>query len=366
MSKGKVHFRRDPDGDGARFSRCGGYELPAGLPAHDPRRERLTSDESVVTCDPCKDDLRGAVDAVVSVAKGEKPKRSRYGLDPHRFGNRKAIPIRERDLEEHPRFATWRSAVRAYIRAQDEGVPVRSTMDPSRFEALPQGTAITHEGDAAQRQVHRLGEVGAAMGHAFPHEFIVTTAPALRTIPAAWCYEVMVLRVVGRPFQRNPANPLEARAPAKAGKGEERKVAEEEFRGVVRKKSWIAERGDFDSQKYAEHLTTVLGWEVTAGDLERIERTGGRRIEDELYRRGLVSHRDTGLQQREDMTVSENIVRGWKAIADLVGFKSESSARAALLWDPPIPVSRFGRTVEGDREELKTWREKHTRRIEAA
>ncbi len=367
MSKGKVHLQRDARGDGARFSRCGGFELPKGLPAHDPLRDRLTTDESAVTCDVCGDDLAAHVDAVVSTAKGEaRPFRSRWGLDPTRIGNRKAIPIRERDLEESPRFATWRSAVRAYIRAQDDGVPIKSVSDPARFEALPQGQSLTHEGDAAQRQVHRLGEVGAALDGAFPFDFVVHTSPELRVLPAAWCFEVLVQRVVGRPFQRNPANPLEPRKQTKPGKGETQRVAQEEFRGAVRKKSWITERGELDSEEYAKGLTGALGWEVTVGDLGRIERAGGRRIEDELYRRGLVLLRDKGLLQREDEIVSEDIIRGWKAIAEFVGVHEQTARITLTTWDPPIPVTKFGGRIEAKRSELTAWREKHEKKLRGA
>lgn len=344
MSKGKVHLQREPRGDGARFARCNGFELPAGLPVHDPRRDRLTTDESAVTCDPCKEGLRAAVEEVIRAAMGDTP-------TPVRFGCRKAIPLRERDLEESPRFATWRSAVRAYVRARDEGVPIKSVSDPARFEATPQGTSMTYEGDTAQRQVHRLGEVSAAMELAFGWDAAaeIEHDPAMRVLGASLCLEVLVLRVVGRPYVRNPSNNLQPRKAAEGGA--------EEFRGVVRKKSWLAERGVFDSAEYASALSVERGVTITAGDLARIERSGGRRIEDELYRRGLVSLRDKGLWQREDEAMG-TVLKGKAAIAKHLGMSEDTLDRAAE-WDPPVPVRRVGRKFEADATELDTWRKKN-------
>lgn len=320
---------------------CDRYTAESIGDVGDERRDRFTTDESVIFdpetgCAYCRETLIAASAHHVQPQVWEHPE----------------IEARSRRGEEleRPAFATWRSAVRVLTAIRDEGAGVKSSSDPSRFEALPVGTAETPEGDRAQREAGRLAWVARALDGAFVAPFTVTTFPVRLTLHAMLCREILIGRVVGRAVQACPVLGCEG-----GSRCDKRK-----HRRVLSRREWpAAELGEHVSEAMRVSAEWPAGM-ITAGIVNAITAEGGRAIEADLMRRGLISHCDAGLRREErSMAIDKGrLLIGWKSISQHLGEEDWSVKRCmgARGWVPPIPAREVGGRIEADADELDAWR----------
>lgn len=306
MSRGRIHCRAQPrPGRPAEWGVCG--LMGGGI-------DRYTTDEERVTCRICRKKLREGIEASVY----EPPP---TGPQPVVMGCRHAANVRDphQPIERRKTWPTWRMAVRSYVTAADDGWAMKSTSDPSRFEALPQSSQVP-EGDKGQRAVDDLYAVGRALSLAFDGPYVTQTQPRLE-VSETECMRVLVWMVVGKPIER----------PTASQTGETRRTM-------------LTHRIEQDRAELAADVSRSVGHEVTAGMVTAIVRAGGLRIEQSLERGGWVTQRDEALHRVEesDMTSERGKrLQGQKEIADYLG-RDVRTVQRMKSWDPPIPIKEFG------------------------
>lgn len=343
-----IHFPRKTEEATGLYAICGRYDAPDLDGIGDIRRDRFSTDESVILnpdtgCSYCRD---------VLIEASARPF-TRQVWEHSDVMEREQRGELDDGLKPWP---TWRAAVRSYVSWQDSGASVRSSSDPGRFEAVPQGFTGIPGGDMGQRQAERLAWVGQALAGAFLDGFRIRVHTETVKLYPSECLQILVALVSGRDADQHTG-----------WSGGKRKQ-------IVRVRIPIADDPDVKPEErrsphaiVAFEVSERSGFPVTAGTIMAIEKQGGQEIQEALERRGLVLHRDGNLDEAEgsEMVADDGRLRGWKAIADWLGVH-EATARDYVKWDPPLPVYKFGAQVEADPGELKAWRAAHTKRVGAA
>lgn len=301
---------------------------------------RITTNEAEVTCRPCRALLDDAADW----------RRHHYGV---------AVPVPESDLDSSTRrivntlkrqgvsarpWPSWRAAVRAYQRWVDDGVPLKSSAAPSRFETVGVSTGETPEGDLAQRRAGPMSHVRKVLRGAFDRGYEVSTFPTRLVIGPEECLRILIVVTCGA--DRN------TRTGTSGGKRKQHIV--ERFPVQRRVYERGAVDGDMTMGDVAARASERVGFEVTVGDVQHIWRHGARRIEDALWRDELVSCRDKSLEDEmaEKITPDWDL-DGWEAIADALNLDVKTAQRYER--DHGLPVQRYGGMVRAESGKLREW-----------
>lgn len=299
MAAAKVHYVKSINDFGLPTSICG---MSGG---------EQTKSVELVTCALCKRELQ----------EQEIPMHAPHVLDlaaGERVGCRVALEIR-REIADGVRWSNWTQPVREYFVARDEGAPLRSTSDPSRFQGMtPSGKGA--EGDRAQRKAEELAVVSKELDAAFDGPFELSSIPQ-RRLSVETCKAIIELTTAGM---------------------------------------YVASTGlrrEMTTHEVADFVQGVCGFVVTVGNIRSVRMAGGRRIEDGFVRRGIVARRDPGLVEHDMAKIeTEFDLTGWKAIAEAIDRSVSSAQRLAEDETDPLPVANYGKgTVVASTREVREW-----------
>lgn len=304
----RVHLLRDRQEGPLRFGACG-------------ISGKVTTAHGEVTCRACM--RRMAKHVVINVHPGNTE-----GLGQERLvtGGARSIPAsakriieesRAGSVERRARFGSWASLHDLHAAVVDDGSPVRSSSDPSRFGSRVSTSARPARGvgrddivaiDLALQRACSAGVyvAGVLVGHA---EVLA----------------VYLARCEGQPF---------------AGR-----IAEQRKGRVTRRLGCSA-----------EDVAKQWGGGHTAHHVALLVREVRRRALPLLVRAGLME----GDSEEVAMNVPGFDLQGWKEIAHVIGVAEITAKRCAHSSPDPLPVSRVTLTgkagsVVAKREEVLAW-----------
>lgn len=318
MTTGRIHWRAGEKAGIGPIALCNWF---GGGQA------RYTTDESAVTCRRCRKGVR-----TMSAIEALEPVATPTGWQPATLGCRTPARVREHiETETHLQWPSWRAALRALVSFRDDGAPLKSSSEPSRFETLPQ-ISRTPDGDRAQRAIDDLAAVSKALSRAYVSPFVVMTLPR-REVSVEMCLAILVSEVVGKAVAPDKTERRARRAP-------------------------VMERRPQEREDIAAEATKAVGWPVTVTTVAEIVRRGGLRIEADLERGQWITQRDDALHRIEESDMSEKgkRLRGQKEIAEHLQVDVRTVQRMKS-WSPPIPIVEVGGIDEAWTRVLDDWRD---------
>ena len=267
-----------------------------------------------------------------------------------------AIIAREnRGDSSRPPFGGVLGALRALDAASIDGAPLRSTSDPSRFEAQTWGNGGAAQGDAAQRAVERIAPVSRLWALCLADGWTLRTYPVEERLTAAQARAVVVWSVLGVMGSRLPMQHPQPRH------GEGVRQQKPKTRIAVRGRP---RRGDEDVDPYEEPLASdiaayasqAFGVEVPVGHVITMRREGLLELYRAMSARGLVPL-DRRLTAMAASRATPWDLQGWKEIATTCGC-SERTVRY-LSDEKSLPVYKTFAGVVAVKSELQAWMADH-------
>jgi hypothetical protein len=265
-----------------------------------------------------------------------------------------AIIAREnRGESSRPPFGGVLGALRALDAARIDGAPLRSTSDPSRFEAQSWGGSGASQGDAAQRAVERIAPVARLWALCLAGGWTLTTYPVEVRLSAEQARAVVVWSVLGVMGSRLPMQHPQPRH----GEGvrQQKPKARIAMRGSPRGR-------DEDVDPYAEPLASdiaayasqAFGVEVPVGHVITMRREGLLELYRAMSARGLVPL-DRRLTAMAATRATPWDIEGWKEIATTCGCSERTARRLAERPAAPMPTYKTFSGVVAVKAELQSW-----------
>ena len=229
--------------------------------------------------------------------------------------------LRGEDSEQpHARFRSWRALHEQHARVVDDGSPVRSTTDPSRFGGrVSSGGAVRTPGGRDD-----MVEIDLVLERATAAVRVVGG----REVTGAMQRAIYLARMEGRPLEVAIA----------AGR-----------------KGRIVRRASLSAAQIAERL----GDEWTAHQVGLVVRWVREAMEPALVEKGLLPARGERVETEDAMRVPGMDLEGWGEVAGHLGVSERTARRLAAEERDPLPVQRVrgGTTaVRASRVELDRWR----------
>jgi hypothetical protein len=248
----KLHLRAPSADAELRVSACGWMG------------SRLTDDLEATTCARCRKlaarQLADAILAAPDDAPLPGPYEARYGArEVSRQGARAIESSRRGEAPEVRGWPSPEAAVRAWVRAREEGASMRSTTDPDRAHRV-QHSRDPSLGGREHATVDRHRNTSVALDRA--ERDAAALAHACPSLAPAQCREVYLLRVCGRPVQR---------AVRRGNEATKQRITE-----------WVGMRVD----EVAELAAERWGVEVTARHVALVSRHFSGVVRDALVRSG--------------------------------------------------------------------------------
>lgn len=260
---------------------------------------RLTQVPDDVTCLLCKDAI---------ISPDPTPIRTWY------------TPTGEPEAEPRQiKWQNWRHALRHWVQRLDDGAPVKSNGNPSRFEGFLDGFRIHAEGDAGQRQAELLAPISAAIG---------TIPVEVSGLPKHQAFELTVAHVCGMP--------RESRTGPK----------------IAQRKQVLIQRYPESVQVLAAEASKFLPQPITVGHVLQVVSVVGSYIQSHLHSKRLLLHTE---ETHTLPKIGEYNLEGWQQISDALGVDTTTAYRYASRDVNPLPVRKMSRNVIASSKELEAW-----------